>query len=194
MVSPRPVSPPKVAGSPPMATPRRVISATPRLITIARVLSPVPRPSTIPAAIATTFFSAPSASTPITSVAVYTPNRVLRTRLCSRCATGWSSIAMTAAASPPRTSFARFGPDRAPAGWPGRSSSISSVIRLPVPTSKPFDRLTTGIHGRMCGASSARVCRNACVGTAMMITSACSAAIGSNEVARSSGCKARPAR
>ena len=195
MVSPRPASPANVPGLPPMATPRRVISATPRLITMARVLSPVPRPSAIPAAIATTFFRAPPTSTPITSVPVYTRNKVVRTRLCSRCATEWSGIAMTAAAASPfSTSLARFGPDNAPAGWPGSSSPISSVIRLQVPSSKPLDRLTTGTQGRTCGCSSTRVGRNACVGTAMMITSACSAANGSDDVALSSGCSRRPAR
>ena len=40
--SPRPVSPANVRGSPPIATPRRVISASPRVITIALVLSPTP--------------------------------------------------------------------------------------------------------------------------------------------------------
>ncbi len=62
-----PVKPPKVMGWPPRATPRRVSSATPRVMRAARVLSPKPRPSDTPAAMATTFFSAPPSSQPTTS-------------------------------------------------------------------------------------------------------------------------------
>ena len=62
-----PASPLKVIGSPPMAMPSRLSSASPRVITAARVLSPVPRPSAMPEAIAMTFFSAPATSQPMTS-------------------------------------------------------------------------------------------------------------------------------
>ena len=62
-----PARPAKVSGSPPMATPRRVSSASPRVMTAARVLSPVPSPSAMPEAMAITFFSAPAISQPMTS-------------------------------------------------------------------------------------------------------------------------------
>ena len=67
MRSPIPANPANVAGSPPIATPSRVSSANPRVMTAARVLSPTPRPWAMPAAMATTFFSAPPSSQPITS-------------------------------------------------------------------------------------------------------------------------------
>src|SRR5260370_191388 len=60
-----------------------------------------------------------------------------------------SSVAITlAAAWPAMISWARLGPVRAAAGWPGSSSRTSCVIRSSEPRSKPFDRLTTGAHGR----------------------------------------------
>ena len=70
MMSPIPASPANVRASPPMAMPRRLSSATPRAIVMARVLSPAPRPSAIPAAIATTFLSAPATSMPTMSSAM----------------------------------------------------------------------------------------------------------------------------
>ncbi len=63
--SPTPASPAKVSGCAPAATPRRVISARPRVMIPALAESPKPSPSTVPAASATTFFSAPASSTPI---------------------------------------------------------------------------------------------------------------------------------
>ena len=65
--SPIPARPANVWASPPIATPSRVSSASPRVITIARVLSPTPRPWAMPHAMATTFFSAPPSSQPMTS-------------------------------------------------------------------------------------------------------------------------------
>ena len=65
--SPIPASPANVWASPPIATPRRLSSANPRVITIARVLSPTPSPWAMPHAMATTFFSAPPSSQPMTS-------------------------------------------------------------------------------------------------------------------------------
>ena len=62
-----PASPAKVIGLAPMARPSRVISARPRVISAARGLLPSPSPSRIPAAMATTFFSAPHSSTPTRS-------------------------------------------------------------------------------------------------------------------------------
>jgi len=57
--SPKPAKPAIVSARPPQATTRRVISARPRVINAATELCPKPRPSQIPAAIATTFLSAP---------------------------------------------------------------------------------------------------------------------------------------
>ena len=62
-----PARPASVCASPPIATPSRVSSASPRVITAARVLSPTLSPWAMPVAMATTFFSAPPSSQPITS-------------------------------------------------------------------------------------------------------------------------------
>ena len=67
MRSPTPARPANVRGSAPTAMPRRVISARPRVMIAAFPLSPSSSPSTIPAARATTFFSAPASSTPTRS-------------------------------------------------------------------------------------------------------------------------------
>ncbi len=65
-------------------------------------------------------------------------------------ATSRSSVAMTAAAAlPARISEAMLGPVRAATGWPGTTWRITWVIRRCEPRSRPFDRLTTGIQGRM---------------------------------------------
>src|SRR5438046_2284631 len=56
-----------------------------------------------------------------------------------------SAIATTLAAGwPAMISLARFGPVSTPAGWPGRSSPITCVIRSCVSCSRPLVRLTTG--------------------------------------------------
>ena len=55
------------SAAPPIAMPRRVISARPRLISVARVLSPKPIPSAMPAAIAMMFLTTPATSQPTTS-------------------------------------------------------------------------------------------------------------------------------
>jgi hypothetical protein len=68
--SPSPARPAKVAGSPPRATPRRVVSARPRVMIEALELSPMPMPSAMPTARATTFLTAPPSSVPMTSVFV----------------------------------------------------------------------------------------------------------------------------
>ena len=65
-----PLSPAKVSGIAPQATPNRVISANPRVTSAAFALSPNPMPSQTPAAMATTFFNEPPNSTPAISVLV----------------------------------------------------------------------------------------------------------------------------
>ena len=68
-------------------------------------------------------------------------------------------------------SRARFGPVNTPAGWPGRTSLISSVIRLFVSSSRPLLRLMTGTQGRICGLIISSTLRNDCDGMPMMMTS-----------------------
>ena len=61
----------KVSARAPNASPSRVISASPRVMSAARAFSPASgMPSTMPVAMASTFFTAPPTSTPITSVVV----------------------------------------------------------------------------------------------------------------------------
>ena len=52
-----------------------------------------------------------------------------------------------------KISWARLGPVSTPTGWPGSSSLMTSVMRRWVPCSRPLARLTTGTHGRTCGAT-----------------------------------------
>ncbi len=59
---------PDVFGSPPIATAKRLISASPLVMSAASVLFPNPRPWQTPAPIAMTFFSAAPTSTPIGSL------------------------------------------------------------------------------------------------------------------------------
>src|SRR6056297_309060 len=66
--SPSPDSPVRVSACAPRAEATRRISAKPRAMIAARAESPSPAPMAAPAAIATTFFSAPPSSAPITSV------------------------------------------------------------------------------------------------------------------------------
>src|ERR1035441_2121803 len=65
--SPKPASPARVCGRPPMATANRVISAKPRVISAAMALFPSPIPCNTPAPMATTFLIEPPISTPIGS-------------------------------------------------------------------------------------------------------------------------------
>ena len=97
--SPRPVSPEKVRGSAPIASPSRVISASPRVMTMARVLSPTPSPSAMPAAIAMMFLRTPPSSLPMTSSLRYTRKTRERKSGCSAVATWVSGVATTAAAA-----------------------------------------------------------------------------------------------
>ncbi len=127
------------------------------MISVARVLFPKPIPSAIPAAIAITFFTTPATSQPTTSGLVYT-RRLGWVRIrCSSEAIDSSGIATTVAAGwPAMISRARFGPVITPTGRPGISSAATSVIRLKVSRSMPFERLMTGTHGRTNGAPQRR--------------------------------------
>ena len=102
----------------------------------------------MPVASATTFFSAPPTSAPITSWFVYSRNTPRARALWIAVATEMSSVATTlAAAWPDMISRARFGPLDATAGRPGNTSPITCVIRSNVPDSNPLLRLMIGIHG-----------------------------------------------
>ena len=70
-----PASPANVSGFAPAAMPRRIISASPRVRSPALPLSPKPSPSAAPAAMATTFLSAPASSTPRMSWLTYSRKR-----------------------------------------------------------------------------------------------------------------------
>ncbi len=61
------------------------------------MLSPKPRPSEIPAATASTFFSAPASSQPLTSTLVYTRKVGDISVHCTRAAAASSASATTAA-------------------------------------------------------------------------------------------------
>ena len=62
-------------------------------------------------------------------------------------------------------SRAMFGPVNAATGCPGSTSVITDVIRIWVPLSRPFARLTTGIQGWMYNLARSTVLRTAVVGT-----------------------------
>ena len=148
MRSPTPASPAKVSGCAPAATPRRVISARPRVMIPALAESPKPSPSTVPAASATTFFSAPASSTPIRSGFVYTRNRSDDRTDASSAASSPSSDATTDPAGlPAAISRARFGPDSAATRRPGSSCATTSLMRRCVPSSMPFTTLSSGRIG-----------------------------------------------
>ena len=99
-----------------------------------------------------------------------------------------------AAAWPAMISLARFGPVSAAAGWPGSSSLMSWVIRSSEPRSNPLARLTTGIHGRRYGRTSARMARNPCVGTPTTSRSVSCTAFSRSAVAFRSDGSANPGR
>ena len=87
-----------------------------------------------------------------------------------------------------------LGPVRAATGWPGTTCLMTSVIRRCEPRSRPFDRLTTGIQGRMNGAASSSTRRKPDVGTPMMTKSAPQTASSRSDVADSAGSSRKPGR
>src|SRR5687768_5958727 len=114
---------------------------------------------------------------------------------CSSAATDRSDVAMTlAAALPAMISFARLGPDSAPATRPGSTSWMTSVIRNSVPASKPFVRLTTGIQWGTEGAACSRTARNPWDGTPTTSTSARDTASSRSLVARRVSGRVNPDR
>ena len=110
-------------------------------------------------------------------------------------ATFRSSVAMTlAAACPAMISRAMLGPVRAATGWPGISSAMTSVIRSSEPCSRPFDRLTMGIHGWIHSRAMCSVERIAVVGTPTMSSSAWRIAFSRSSVAISGSGRVKPGR
>ena len=99
-----------------------------------------------------------------------------------------------AAACPAMISLARLGPVSAAAGCPGSTSWITWDIRSSDPVSKPLDRLTTGIHGRMYGFASVRMVRKPRVGTPTTSRSTSCTAFSRSAVARRLDGSDRPGR
>ena len=113
-------------------------------------LCPRPRLSTTPAAIATTFLSAPPISTPATSSVAYSrsdgPRNSCWTR---RAASADGDATTTAVGSPAATSAANVGPDSTATGRVGpASSAITCDIGKSVPCSRPLAALTNGTADR----------------------------------------------
>ena len=178
ITSPMPARPENVADCAPNATPRRDISARPRVTNVAFEFSPKPKPCEMPDAIATTFLTTPPISHPTTSGFVYKRNvGRLKISIKSR-ATDSSVHAITLAAGcPARISFAKFGPLSTATGLFGMICSITSLIRLNVPCSSPFDKLMTGTPARTYLLTSFATSRKPSDGTAIATTSTCARAV-----------------
>ena len=149
MISPTPAIPVIVDASAPIRTASHRISAVPCATRAESALFPSPSPSTIPAAMATTFFSAPPISTPITSLVTFTRSVGEAKTCCTNLACLSSSDAATRLVGRPSiTSLAKLGPDSATRGWssPSALSRTSCMVRQEV-TSRPLLTETTGTRG-----------------------------------------------
>ena len=113
----------------------------------------------------------------MTSGFVYNRN-VGRLKISSSSRATDSSVhAITLAAGcPARISLAKFGPLSTATGLLGMICSITSVMRMKVLCSRPFDRLTMGTPARTFLLTSLATSRKPCDGTAMATTSACASA------------------
>ena len=175
-----------MAGSAPSAIPSRIISASPRVIRVAWAFSPNPSPAAIPLASAMTFFTEPPNSAPTTSVPVY--GRKYGDRQAR-----WTISALPSSAQAIRVaagwrwaiSRARFGPDtttirsrETPA-----TSSMTSLIRLVVPSSMPFISETSSACGSIIETQCARFSRSTCDGMASTTMSAPRSASAASVVA-----------
>ena len=128
-----------------------------------------------------TFLTAPPSSQPMTSSLVYGRKYGVAMACCTTVARSSSVQATTAAAGCRKAiSPARLGPvtTATRAGSTSATSTITSLIRLPVPSSMPFIRLTSVASGRSRPAAthSARLPRRVCDGTAIATRSAPSSA------------------
>ncbi len=167
-------------------------------MTAARVLSPVPSPSAMPEAMAITFLSAPATSQPITSGLVYT-RKQRRWRRAS-----WSVVRDhwvlhrddAAGGVAGQDLLGQVGAGEHAAGMAGQLRlDAPAVMRSRVPCSSPFERLTTGTHGRRCGASSSSVARKPCDGHAHHEhVRACSLPPPRTWWRGGSACRSKPAR
>mmetsp|Transcript_3990 Transcript_3990/g.10191 ORF Transcript_3990/g.10191 Transcript_3990/m.10191 type:complete len:223 (+) Transcript_3990:1121-1789(+) len=158
MMSPMPATLVMVDASAPKRVASHLISAAPCATRAERALLPRPKPSTIPAAMATTFLSAPQISTPTTSLVVLT----LRFGLANMCWTAFAWFSSSDAAirfvgRPSITSLAKLGPERATSGWSRpRAACKTSCIVMPEPTSSPLlTEITVTLLG-MCAFTSLR--------------------------------------
>ena len=123
--SPSPLRPASVSGRPPIAVASREISTRPRVMSAAIALCPRPRLSTTPAAIATTFLSAPPISTPATSSVAYSRSDGPRNSLLdeARRLGGRSTPPRPPSAARPRPRPRSVGPDSTATGRDGPASS-----------------------------------------------------------------------
>mmetsp|Transcript_35403 Transcript_35403/g.56930 ORF Transcript_35403/g.56930 Transcript_35403/m.56930 type:complete len:354 (+) Transcript_35403:195-1256(+) len=186
MMSPVPDSPDSVSGLAPILPASHRISAHPCATSAAMALLPRFKPSTIPAAMASTFFSAPDISTPTTSVDVFTRRQLEPNKRCTRHASASSVDAATiAVGSPCISSTAKVGPDSTARGWSRpKPAGITSDIISQVPTSRPLARHRIGVLGWMCCFTDARNDLLLCTGTACMMKSAPPSAAAASVVAR----------
>ena len=161
------------------------------MISVAFVLSPSPIPLAIPTASAMTFFTAPPSSQPTTSGLVYGRKYGAWQEPCSSLAASSSGQATTEAACwRAAISPDRLGPEitaTRSAGTPS-TSVITWLIRLQLPSSMPFMRLTSSAPDGIRSAQSARFCRSDWAGTASTTRSApARVPAGSPEACRASG-------
>ena len=150
----------------------------------------------MPTAIAMMFFTVPPSSQPVTSVFEYGRKYPVWQARCSSRAPGSSEQATTLAAIwRSAISLARLGPETTATrdcGTPS-TSMITSLIRLELPSSIPFSRLTWSAPGGISGAHDARDARSVCAGTAKTTRSAPSRAAAGSVVAVSAAAARSPA-
>jgi hypothetical protein len=159
-------------------------------MTLARELSPKPSPAAIPTARAMTFLTVPPSSVPTTSVFVYGLKYSEWQAFWMRCATDSSTQATTVAAGWRNAiSPARLGPDTTAtrSALTPATSTMTSLIRLAVPSSIPFIRLTNTVPAGSDGTQAVRLSRSVCEGTANTTMSAPAAASAGWGVARTVG-------
>ena len=140
----------------------------------------------MPTASATTFFTAPPSSIPMTSSFVYGRNHGVTHDVATRSAVASSTQATTLAAGwRSAISRARFGPETTTIRWASTwpTSAMTSLIRLVVPSSTPFISETTAASAGSSGAQPSRLPRRVCDGTARTTTSAPSRASAASTVA-----------
>ncbi len=168
MMSPTPDRPDSVTGSAPMRSASHRISLHPCATSAAMALLPSSSPSTMPAAMASTFLSAPAISTPMTSVLVLTRRLLLANSRCTRTASFTSSDAATMAVGRPcMSSMANDGPESTARGCLRPSAvGMSSLMLRQLPISSPLDRHSMGVVGAMCSRSAASALLLCCTGIA----------------------------